>query len=455
MVAVAEAKAVARANNGKSGRGKNKRDALPDYWHKDQPDIKFGEERFRVTAWRGERKIPEQRKVDIDQYVTAVTWEDAGPILQGTLTLTVQEREHQLALYEGHVITLESAARMGGPFKRVWEMRIDESSIDAATGTYSFQLVDEMAWLAKSKDYFSFRKSKKKKKSDAVKYRAKGWTADQIVRAVCKKYGVKVGKLAKGTKLITNLTEKNASPLDVIMKAYKLERNYSGRKFVVRMRRGKLQVVELRRSKTMLILGSTILEATIQRTMRKGFADAATIRATVGKEDKKSKKAKAKKGSKQEKLDIEVKATKAIKRYGYVHTNIALEDPAESKADGRKEAKQQLVKSMRPNRTVNFEHPGISSLFRGDAVKLRLPELGVNEIVYVTSVAHSIAAGEYTMQVAVKYEDPTVDKQGEEIQEKQCEKARKHNRTPPPFCGESSLRKTPKKNVVRGESIGG
>lgn len=172
--AISNNRSLARHNAGKSGRGRNRRDALPDYWHKRQPNIHFGEERFRVTCYRGERKHPKERKVVVDDYVTGVTWEDNAPILQGKLTLQTDKEKHQLAIYEGHVITLESAARQGGKFSRVWQMRIDESDIDATTGTYTFNLVDEMAWLAKTRDYFSFRKSKKNKKSDAVKYRAKG-----------------------------------------------------------------------------------------------------------------------------------------------------------------------------------------------------------------------------------------------------------------------------------------
>lgn len=246
------------------------------------------------------------------------------------------------------------------------------------------------------------------------------------------------------------------------MKAYKHERNYSGRKFVVRFREGKLQVVELRHSKTLLMLGSTLLQATIQRTMRGRFADAATVRATIGKPSNKTKKTEEeeaakhtgkaktkKKGSKQEKLEIEVKAGNAIKRFGYVHRNITLEDPVSSKAEARKQAKRELVKSMRPNRNVNFSHPGITTLFRGDAVKLRIREIGISEVVYVTAVSHTIAAGEYTMQVTVKYEDPTVDKQGEKIREKQCEKARKNNRILPSFCNGPPQRKRPTKNDNR------
>jgi hypothetical protein len=436
--AVGPAKSLARKDNGASGRGRNKRDALPDYWQAAAPDVRYGEERFRVTVFRGEMKDPKDRKVGLDEYVDAVTWEDASPILRGTLTLQKSEGRKPLAVYEGHSIRLEAAPRQGGKYRRIWDMRILDSNITGSTGTHVFNLADELAWLAKSRDDFSFRKSKGKKQSDATKYRATGWTADQITREVCRTYGVKVGKLAKGFKRINNLTEMNASPLDVIMKAYKLERNYSGRKFVVRMRGGELQVVALRRSKTMLIVGQALLEATIQRSLRKNLATAAHVRGTTkGAEKKSSSKDKTKKGTKVSKLEVDVVAKKAAARYGYIHRNISLEDPVNSKTEARKEGKAELVKSMRPLREVTFDHPGISTLFRGDAVKLRLPEMGLTELVYVTGVSHSVANGEYTMSVTCKFSDPYIDKKGEEIQEKQCEKARKHGRTPPGFCGGS------------------
>lgn len=431
----------ARANSGKQGKGRNRRDTLPDYWQKSAPDLTFGEERFRVTCFRGERKDPAERKVVIDEYVTGINWEDIEPILKGSVTLQTSDGKKPLAINEGHIIRLEAAPRPGGKYRQVWDMRVLDSNIAAASGIHTFTLADEMAWLAKSRDDWQFKKSKNKKQSDTHTHRPNGWTADQITREVCRRYGVQVGKLAKGTKRINNLTEKNASPLDIIMKAYKLERGFSGRRFVVRMRGGKLQVVALRRSKTMLLLGETLLEATIQRSLRKTLATAAHVRASIKGETTKPKKGKkGKKGAKQSKLEVDVVAKRAAERYGYIHTTIRLDDPVGSKAEARKEGKRELVKSMRPNREVNFDHPGISTLFRGDAIHLRLPELGLQEIVYVTGVSHTVSSGEYTMSVTCKFADPYIDKKGEEIRKQQCEKARKHGRTLPSFCGGSGKR---------------
>jgi len=441
----------ARVNVGKSGRGRDRRDVLPDYWQKSAPDLSFGEERFRVTCFRGERQ-PAERKVVIDDFVTAITWEDSEPILTGTLTLQKSEGKKPMAINEGNVIRLEVAARQGGKYRRIWDMRIMDSNIGAVSGEHGYSLGDEMAWLAKSRDDWQFRKAKSKKQSDTHTHRPKGWTADQIAREVCRRYGVKVGKLAKGTKRINNLTEKNASPLDIIMKAYKLERGYSGRRFVVRMRGGQLQVVALRRSKTMLLLGETLLDATIQRSLRKTLATAAHVTATVkgeAKEDPKAKK--GKKGHKQSKLSVDVIAKRARERYGYVRKTIHLDDPVGTKAEARREAKRELVKSMRPNREVNFDHPGISTLFRGDAIHLRLPELGLQEIVYVTGVAHSVSSGDYSMSVTCKFADPYIDKKGEEIRKKRCEKARKHNRTLPSFCAGEGKRPVAVRNAVRAD----
>jgi hypothetical protein len=430
----------ARANNGKQGRGRNKRDHLPNYWQRPAADLSFGEENFRVTAFRPERKSADERVVSLDAYVTGLSWEDTGPILTGSMVLQKGRGKRPLAINEGHRIRLEVAPELGGRYQVVWEMRITDSGITASSGTHEYQLADELAWLQKSRDDWQFRKSKNKKGDKKTK-RPNGWLAHQIAAEVCRRYGVKVGKLAKGTKRINNLTEHNASPLDIILKAYKLERQHSGRRFVVRMTAGKLEVVALRRSKSLLLLGETLIEASIQRSLRKAFATAAHVRATV-KDGKKQK---------HKKLEVDVVADRASKRYGYIHKTIRLDDPVHSKAEARKLAKRELAKTMRPNREVTIEHSGIATLRRGDAVKLRLPELGVVEIVYVKSVSHSVSAGSYNMSVTCRFSDPYIDKKGKEIRKKRCEAARKSDRRQPDFCSGNEERPQPHRAQSRSD----
>lgn len=433
---------AAKANRGKQGRGRNRRDSLPDFWQRSAPDLRFGEEQFRLTCFRPERKNPSERTISLDSFATLIGWEDDGPILRGSVSLTKERGKRPLAVGEGHRLRLESAQRFGAPFKVLWEMRVEAVNSSASGGTSELQLADEMAWLQKSRDDWMFKKAKKGKANNRTK-RVNGWLAHQVAQEVCRRYGVKVGRLAKGTHRITNLTEKNASPLEIIMKAYKLERNHTGRKFVVRMRNGRLEVVLLRRSKTLLLIGEALIEATISRTIRKGFATAAHVRATL----KDSKKERHKK------LEAEIVAKRASKRYGYVKTTIRLDDPVASKAEARKLAKRKLVAAMRPSRSVTLEHPGVSSLFRGDAIRLRLPELGLTEIVYVKSVSHSVSNGDYTMSVTCGFQDPHIDKKGEEIRKKLCEEARKHGRKVPSFC-DGHRRPQPRQAVARAEAVG-
>lgn len=453
-----------RVSRGKSGRGKNRREVLPDYWQRAAPDLKFGEEDFRVTVLRPQEKNPADRKSALDSFVTDVEWEDAGPILHGSVTLTTEKETKPLAVGEGDVIRLESAHRRGIHYVTVWDMRVEDVNENASDGTIELTLSDELAWLQKSREDWSFKasglkqktgKKTKKEKEEAkekgekqegegvgdVRFkRAHGWYCHEIAEEVCRRYGVKVRRLAKGTHLIKNLTEQNASPLEVIMKAYKIERENTGRRFVVRFRRGKLEVGVMVRSKTMLLIGETLIEATVSRALQKGLATAATVTATI----------KGKKKQKHDKLETTVVAKRASKRYGYVHTTIHLEDPVSSKAEMRKLAKRKLITSMRPSREVSLEHPGISTLFRGDSIKLQLPELGLAEIVYVKTVSHSVSAGDYTMSVTCGFQDPYVDKQGEEIRKKICEEARKHKRKTPGFCG-GRKRPQPKTAVSRAE----
>jgi hypothetical protein len=85
------------------------------------------------------------------------------------------------------------------------------------------------------------------------------------------------------------------SPLDVIAAAYKRERNYTGKRFVISCDHGKLNITPLRRSPQLLELGPSLIQASFQQQFRQDFATSVIVRATgkvdVGK-DKKGKKRK-------------------------------------------------------------------------------------------------------------------------------------------------------------------
>jgi hypothetical protein len=221
-----------------------------------------------------------------------------------------------------------------------------------------------------------------------------------------------------------------ASPLAVITKAYKLDRDETGRRFVIAMKNGRLTVTQLRRSRDLLLVGEHLIEATLQESLKKNFATVVKLHATA-------KKAKDKKGKKKKnKLEVEVKSGKAaMARYGRIRAEWTLDDPVASKAAARRQAKIRLAKSQEPKQELSMTLPGIPTLQRGDALKVAIPEFDMVELIYVASVSHNVAPnGDYTMEVTAAFDDPFVDEKGEEIREKICKKARKRGRKVPEYC---------------------
>jgi hypothetical protein len=286
----------------------------------------------------------------------------------------------------------------------------------------TFELQSDLALLQKSKDDFKFKKDKK---------HPRGWHPHDVVKAVCRRYGVKVGRLARTNHRIKNLTQQNASPLDIIIKAYERERVQEGRTFIIDYSRGKLEILPFRRSQTMLFLGPTLLEAEYTRSLKEDFATVLTVRSTKSVSRGKRKK---------KKVRIQVPAVprndKFVQRYGFIHQKFTAKD-ADTLAEVRKEAKRHLLKMRKPEKELTLSHPGITRVKRGQAIKVYVPEVDLQSICFVKGVSHTVAAGNYNMDITIAWKDPYDDaeRRRKKVLEERCKKARRRRRPLPAGCG--------------------
>lgn len=421
-----------KANNAKQhaqrqGHGRNKTDKPTDeeleiknFWQANKASLKVRDYQWRVIAYKGNAPKAGQH-INLDSMMTNLTWEDAL-IQKANISLT--NPHEKLDLLEGHKITVFYSLN-GKKWFKLWTLRINSITANSLSKTYEIEASDEMDWLKKSKDDFAYRKGEGK----SSEKRVHGWTADQITRDICKRYGVKIGKLVKGTKRINKLIEKNTDPLSVIEKAYEAERKETGFKYVIAMRQGRLSVTRLRRSRELLIYGGTALDATVTRRLKAKMATELTVTGKV-KDDE---------GDSTDKKEITVRANpKVRRRYGYIHSTYSSDEPVESVKELRKEAKQELIDLMEPEREVTLTVPGYPGLRRGDAVKVALQDEHLVELMYVTGASHTVSAGDYTTDLTLSFDEFYIDKEGEATREKICKKAKDNGRKAPWFCDEDA-----------------
>ncbi len=328
--------------------------------------------------------------LDVDGLVTSVEWRAVAgdPVLQGTVAFQIPDIGPNPKIQEGHVLQL--SVLWGGKWREVWRMRLYDQKKSIAD-TQTFELADSGRILQESSDTWHFTKNKAHKK---------GWRCHEIVAEVARRYRIKLGKVAAGKHFITDISGE-LSPMQVIQRAYAIERRASGKRFVIRWQNGRLNIVPLRRNPLLYTLSNLIEDATIARDPRdEKFATAVTVRASV----KKSKG-----GRKREKIVLRYVNEKAVAKDGFIHRNIGGSD-VKTRADAEHKAKRYIATHSIRKRTIqNIQHQGIAFVRRGDAIRVSLPQEGIYGkygIAYISAGTWRITGGDFTMNLDVTVDDP-------------------------------------------------
>lgn len=396
-----------RDQNRRTLRGLSRLGAPRNYWTKKGPTYRLPDEQFRIYL------VKNKVRKRIDTMVDSLSWVDQSELMTGDLSLRAPDRRNVPFdfILPGMKIICQVSPNGEGGWKELWRMRVTEiTDATAQAATRSYPLANDVALLSASKGDYSYRQNKKHKK---------GWRVDQLVSDVGRRSGVKVS-ISKCKVYVKRLVMLNASPIDVIRAALKKEQVGSGRRLVISYKNGRLVIRPLKRSKNMLLLGPTIIEASLQAVRRPRFATALTVRGERQKAQ--TKDSKGKRRVSQKKVSVYVANSALIKRYGYIR-QIVYSPDASTTAQARKEGKRFITAVATLDKTLTFNHTGISSLKRGDAIRLDLPELGDAQIVFVKQATHQLSGGLYTMEVVVQFEDPFVTKSALSIIDKLTETA--------------------------------
>lgn len=378
---------------------------LTKYYGKTEVPLQLESQEFRAFLLRpGE---PRQR---VDGLAEAINWrsEPGDPVLHGDVTF----RTSELPLRDGYRLRLQ--VHWFGNWTDVWVMRMYEpdDSIDPIASSRTMDLHDDGYLLQTSRDDFHFTKNKA---------HPHGWYCHEIVIWIARRYRLPLGKIAKGKHRIKHLTMQNASPMQVLQKAYALERQATGHRFVARFYRGRVEVVPLRRNPMLYTLSDQLTAAAIGKTPRKdGWATAMTVTGSTGQGDSKRK----------------VKTTyydqRAIAKHGVVMKTMHNDD-IDSEAEARDAAKRRIAKQGIRKRTLTVEHLGIAFVRRGDAMRIRLPKYGIkgkHSIAFVTASTHSLRGADFTMRLEFTFDDPYVSpKQRRRDKDKKTREEKRDGRT--------------------------
>lgn len=259
------------------------------------------------TEINGRPAAQAMRKIDITEAVVNIEWSDSleQAAVEGTLELydpvsPVTGERRLVDIKKGQririsIINDSNQLTELGRFI-IWD-KTRNSRTDASL-RISFR--DILIYLQKSEDDWLFQKDPKKK---AYK---DGWTAKQITEAVCKRYGIPLGKKKiwttkkvkiKGSKktkkkrvlvTTTDLPEcKHRNPLikisggsvyELLLKVWTEERRATGTKFVIRSENDKLKIIAKREQPVLHSIqeGENLISSTFTDSLE-GMATAVTV----------------------------------------------------------------------------------------------------------------------------------------------------------------------------------
>jgi hypothetical protein len=389
-------------------RGQERADAPEDLWKLKAPEYKFGRDRFRTT-W-----IPHvgPQKV-IDTNIETIDWDDSTFVMTGSIHMRDPSYGVPPDVGLGDEFMLEFSFGGGSNWVELWRMRVIEPYREFVGATRTLQLTNVFGWMAKSIDDFVYHNV----------------LAHEVVLDIVKRYNVPVGTVAKGKHKIKRLVLMDKTPLDAIAEAYKRERRYTNRRFVLSAHYGKLSITPLIRNPRLLELGPTLYDAAFRQTLADEFATALTVRA-IGK----TVKTKDKKGhtrSAPQKIMVKVSSPIAIRQYGYVHKNVYAHD-ADTSAEAADAGLRHIVRVAPPQRELTLTHPGVPTLKRGDALRLLLADASLRQIVYITSAQHSLTGSDYQMTLGVTFTDPWMDAKLDSVDDQKETAAEKRGRRAKP-----------------------
>jgi len=368
--------------------GRIRRPNLRRYYSERLDDIRPGSYRFRFLLIR-----PPAGAVVLDPIVEDCSWTDEGAVLTGSMTVRRPDPNDPSSLPVGIGQRVRCQVQRGADWYTLWQMRIASPQTDAGEGTMSFDLADDLEALRRARRDWSFRTTKR---------RPRGWTPEQITREVCRRRGLKVGRLARSTTRIKRLKKKDVSDLMVLREAWQKERDASGRRFVIQLRDGALDIVALQRNRVLYVFEDQIQSALTTQQLKAHPITVLHARGRIGK------------GKGARKVTHTEYRRAVVERFGRIEADHDFGE-VDSLKDLREQARRWYAKRVRVKREAQLSVPCVPFIRRGDGARWLTNEPGWSgaslesrdrSFVFVTSVTHSVSSDSQTTEMTIRQEDP-------------------------------------------------
>lgn len=379
--------ATRRARKDRTGREQRSRSAtartrkpnLTRFYGRRMPAITPGEFEFELTLLRGRGAKP----LPLDDVAVSFEWVDAESMLTGNLQLRRPDPEDGSSLPIARAHRVRCRVKWAGHWYELWTMRCEEPQPVVETGEVSVDLKDDLALVRLGKKQFLFRSSKR---------RRHGYFGHEMLLIAARKEGVRLGAIAKCEKRMTKM-DVTGSLLDLAVKIYEAEHKSTGRKFVVRMRNGRLEVVTYKRNRQIYVLSDQIRTATLLAEPK--VANPVTVLGGRGRVGKKTVRYI---GSRPE----------MVRRFGRIEKKKNY-GKVESAGDLKRQVLEDLVKEYEVKRTITVQTQGMPFIRRGDGAQCILRSekmIGVDSFVYCTNAAHQVSGASYTSSFEFTVDDP-------------------------------------------------
>lgn len=342
-----------------------------------------GEFEFELSLLRGRGTRPFPLKPE------SFEWTDEESSMAGNVQLRRPVAEDRSSLPVGRGHRIRCRVRWAGRWYELWTMRCGppEVTVDADGAKVSVDLADDLDLVRRGRRRYLRRKRKRHRH---------GYFGHAVIREFARREGVRLGAIAKCRYRMGKI-DVTGSFLDLVTEVYEHESSKTGRRFIVRMRDGRMEVVPYRRNRTLYVLAEQIRNASI--TYEPKVAKPVTV--LVG-------KGRIGKGSAAKKVRHTEYRRAMVQRFGYMRREKDY-GRVDSLAELRSKVKRDLAKQYRVEANATVEGQGLPWVRRGDGAQLVLPSenfRGRLSYVYCTGARHQVQGISYTSSFSLTREDP-------------------------------------------------
>lgn len=247
---------------------------------------------------------------------------------------------------------------------------------------FTVSAYDHMIYLVKNKHEYIFRDV----------------TASEIIKTICTDFSIPMGTIADTYTKIPKLILRDKSLYDMMLIAITETKKLNGKKFILKMKEGKLNLIEKVPKAKIWVLeeGVNLLDASYEESIE----DTRTQVRVVGKTKDKTP------------LVAVVKNDELKRLYGTMQE--FKEHSEESTQEQINQIANQMLKELaKVSKTASVEAFGIDDVEAGDAVYIIEKTTGLVGTYYVESDEHTLSDGVHKMNLKLMWTDdiPTLDYQ--------------------------------------------